>query len=82
MHPVDRDSLLNYYAGDLDRFRSVPMQVVEDELWKDHARWVANQQPENEPDWDVNRPPESEERFKSFRGAQPPRKLRWTNAGC
>jgi hypothetical protein len=21
------------------------------------------------------------ERFKSFRGAQPPRKLRWTNAG-
>jgi hypothetical protein len=22
-----------------------------------------------------------EKRFKSFRGAQPPRKLRWTNAG-
>jgi hypothetical protein len=22
------------------------------------------------------------EAFKSFRGAQPPRKLRWTNAGC
>jgi hypothetical protein len=23
----------------------------------------------------------AQKRFKSFRGAQPPRKLRWTNAG-
>ena len=49
MHPVDRDRLLNYYAGDQDRFRSVPIQVVEDELRKDQARWVANHQPENKP---------------------------------